>query len=90
MDDREFLKRDVSADTHFPPNFDEKKKYPAIISVHHPIARCKEQTSGNICGEALAKQGFVVIAFDATFQGDSGGEPRSIEDQYCVSRTSTG
>jgi len=33
-----------------------------------------------VYGEALAKEGFVVIAFDASFQGDSGGEPRSIED----------
>ena len=70
---------DISADIHFPPNFDEKKKYPAIISAH-PIGSCKEQTSGNVYGEALAKEGFVVIAFDASFQGDSGGEPRSIED----------
>ena len=70
---------DISADIHFPPNFDEKKKYPAIISAH-PIGSCKEQTSGNVYGEGLAKEGFVVIAFDASFQGDSGGEPRSIED----------
>ena len=70
---------DISADIHFPANFDEKKKYPAIISAH-PIGSCKEQTSGNVYGEALAKEGFVVIAFDASFQGDSGGEPRSIED----------
>ncbi|OXJ08179.1 alpha/beta hydrolase [Burkholderia sp. AU6039] len=70
---------DIAADIHFPPNFDEGKKYPAIISAH-PIGSCKEQTSGNVYGEALAKEGFVVIAFDASFQGDSGGEPRYIED----------
>jgi uncharacterized protein len=70
---------DISADIYFPPNFDEKKKYPAIISAH-PIGSCKEQTSGNVYGDALSKEGFVVIAFDASFQGDSGGEPRNIED----------
>lgn len=70
---------DIAADLHFPPNFDESKKYPAIISAH-PIGSCKEQTSGKVYGEALAKEGFVVIAFDASFQGDSGGEPRFIED----------
>ena len=70
---------EVSADIYFPPDFDQKKKYPAIISAH-PIGSCKEQTSGNVYGTALAKEGFVVIAFDASFQGDSGGEPRSIED----------
>lgn len=70
---------DIAADVYFPPNFDATKKYPAIISAH-PIGSCKEQTSGNVYGEALAKAGFVVIAFDASFQGESGGEPRYIED----------
>lgn len=70
---------DIAADLYFPPGFDEKKKYPTIISAH-PIGSCKEQTSGNVYGVALAKEGFVVIAFDASFQGASGGEPRFIED----------
>ncbi len=70
---------DIAADIHFPPHFDKTKKYPAIISAH-PIGSCKEQTSGNVYGTALAKEGFVVIAFDASFQGASGGEPRFIED----------
>lgn len=70
---------DIAADVHFPPGFDPKNKYAAIISVH-PIGSCKEQTSGNIYGAALAKAGFVVIAFDGSFQGASGGEPRFIED----------
>ncbi|MFJ4374772.1 alpha/beta hydrolase [Pseudomonas japonica] len=69
----------IAADLHFPPGFDARKKYPAIISAH-PIGSCKEQTSGNVYGAALAKEGFVVIAFDASFQGASGGEPRFIED----------
>ncbi len=58
----------IAADLHFPPDFDEKKKYPAIISAH-PIGSCKEQTSGSVYGTALAEAGFVVIAFDASFQG---------------------
>ena len=70
---------DIAADIYFPPNFDKTKKYPAIISAH-PIGSCKEQTSGNVYGVALAKEGFVVIAFDRSFQGSSGGEPRFIED----------
>ncbi|WP_336334482.1 alpha/beta hydrolase [Pseudomonas putida] len=69
----------IAADIHFPPGFDAQKKYPAIISAH-PIGSCKEQTSGNVYGAALAKEGFVVVAFDASFQGASGGEPRFIED----------
>ncbi|WP_221775247.1 alpha/beta hydrolase [Pseudomonas sp. MSSRFD41] len=69
----------IAADLHFPPQFDSDKQYPAIISAH-PIGSCKEQTSGNLYGAALAKAGFVVIAFDASYQGASGGEPRLVED----------
>lgn len=70
---------DTSADIYLPPDFDEGGKYPAIVSTH-PIGSCKEQTSGNIYAAALAEQGFVVAAFDASFQGASGGSPRFIED----------
>lgn len=70
---------DIAADLHFPPDFDKTKKYPGIMSAH-PIGSCKEQTSGNVYGQALAREGFVVIAFDRSFQGASGGEPRFIED----------
>ncbi|GAS85951.1 alpha/beta hydrolase [Mycolicibacterium brisbanense] len=70
---------DIAADIYFPPDFDASGKYPAIVSMH-PIGSCKEQTSGNVYGTALADEGFVVIAFDASFQGASGGEPRFIED----------
>lgn len=69
----------IAADLHYPPDFVEGRKYPAVISAH-PIGSCKEQTSGSVYGQALAKEGFVVIAFDASFQGASGGTPRYIED----------
>lgn len=70
---------DSAADIYLPPDFDEKRKYPAIVSTH-PIGSCKEQTSGTVYAAALAKEGFVVVAFDASFQGASGGSPRFIED----------
>lgn len=70
---------DIAADLYFPPNFDESRKYPAIISAH-PIGSCKEQTAGNVYGKALADAGFVVIAFDRSTQGQSGGLPRYTED----------
>lgn len=70
---------DIAADIHLPPGFDSSATYPAIVSVH-PIGSCKEQTSGAVYGSALADEGFVVIAFDASFQGASGGQPRFIED----------
>ena len=68
-----------SADLYLPPGFDESKKYPAIVSTH-PIGSCKDQTSGNIYAAGLAKAGFIALAFDASFQGASGGELRFIED----------
>ena len=59
----------------FPPDFDASRQYPTIVSVH-PFGSCKEQTSSAVYGAALAEQGFVVIAYDASYQGDSGGSPR--------------
>lgn len=54
------------------------RKHPALVSTH-PIGSCKEQTAGHY-GAALARDVFVVLAFDASFQGASGGSPRFIED----------
>ncbi len=70
---------DTAANIYFPPGFDATRKYPAIVSTH-PIGSCKEQTSGNVYGAALAKAGFIVVAYDASFQGESGGLPRFKED----------
>lgn len=70
---------DIAATIYDPSEFDESTGYPAVVSAH-PIGSCKEQTSGNIYATALAEAGNVVIAFDASFQGDSGGEPRFRED----------
>ncbi|KAM0664396.1 hypothetical protein ACQRIU_006978 [Beauveria bassiana] len=70
---------ETAADIHYPPGFDEFKKYPLVLSAH-PIGSCKEQTSGNVYGKAMAEAGFVVIAFDASFQGASGGQPRLVEN----------
>lgn len=69
----------TAADIYFPPGFDEKQRYPAIVSTH-PIGSCKEQTAGNIYAKGLAEQGYVVLVHDASFQGASGGVPRFIED----------
>ncbi len=70
---------DMSALVLFPEGFNESKRYPTMISVH-PFGSCKEQTSSAVYGKALAELGYVVIAFDASFQGESGGLPRYVED----------
>ena len=70
---------DVAATLRLPEGFDAGRKYAAIVCAH-PISSCKEQTSGAIYGEALTQAGFITLAFDASTQGASGGEPRFLED----------
>ena len=49
-------------------------KLPAI-AVSGPFGAVKEQTSG-IYAQHMAERGFLTIAFDPSFTGESGGEPR--------------
>jgi fermentation-respiration switch protein FrsA (DUF1100 family) len=67
----------VAGSLFFPAGFDEKQTYSALICIH-PGSSCKEQTSG-IYAEKMAERGFVTLAFDASYQGGSGGEPRFAE-----------
>lgn len=64
------------ADLYVPKNLDRKKRAPAII-VGHPYGGVKEQTSG-LYAQTMAERGFITIAFDASYNGESGGQPHFI------------
>ena len=49
----------------------------AAIAVSGPFGAVKEQSSG-IYAQTLAERGFLTIAFDPSFTGESGGEPRYV------------
>ena len=67
----------AAANVYTPADFDPAKKYPAIV-VAHPNGGVKEQVAG-LYAQKLAEAGYVAIAFDAAYQGASGGEPRYID-----------
>ena len=61
---------------YLPEDFDSAKKY-AAIAVSGPFGAVKEQSSG-LYAQELAARGFVTVAFDPSFTGESSGEPRNV------------
>ncbi len=62
----------LAADMYIPKN--AERKLPAI-AVCGPFGAVKEQCSG-LYAQTLAERGFLTIAFDPSFTGESGGQPR--------------
>lgn len=62
----------LAADMYIPK--DAKGKL-AAIAVSGPFGAVKEQCSG-LYAQEMAERGFLTIAFDPSFTGESGGEPR--------------
>lgn len=64
----------LAADLYIPKNITEK--LPAI-AISGPFGAVKEQASG-LYAQTLAERGFLTIAFDPSYTGESSGEPRYV------------
>lgn len=68
----------LAGDLHLPADFDERTARSAVVIVT-PGSSVKGQIGANY-GRRLADAGFITLAFDPSFQGESGGLPRDLED----------
>lgn len=64
----------LAADLYTPKNASGKL---AAIAVCGPFGAVKEQASG-LYAQTLAARGFLTLAFDPSFTGESGGQPRNV------------
>ena len=62
------------ADLYEPKNTKGKL---AAITVSGPFGAVKEQASG-LYAQTMAERGFLTLAFDPSYTGESGGEPRNV------------
>ncbi len=65
----------ITADLYLPKNR-SNKSLPAL-AISGPYGAVKEQSSG-LYAQNMAERGFVTLAFDPSYTGESGGEPRNI------------
>ncbi|MDR1896870.1 MAG: alpha/beta hydrolase [Prevotellaceae bacterium] len=66
----------IAADMYLPRDIDRAEKH-AAIAVSGPFGAVKEQAAG-FYAQTMAERGFVTIAFDPSYTGESGGEPRYV------------
>jgi fermentation-respiration switch protein FrsA (DUF1100 family) len=68
----------VVGNLYVPAEYHSGQRRPGIV-VGHPIGGVKEQTAG-LYSRLLAERGFITLTFDSTYQGESEGLPRFLED----------
>ena len=65
----------LAADLYLPKNRGNQRL--AALAVGGPFGAVKEQSSG-LYAQTMAERGFVTLAFDPSYTGESGGEPRNV------------
>lgn len=65
----------LAADLYLPKDRDGKRL--SALAVSGPFGAVKEQASG-LYAQTMAERGFVTLAFDPSYTGESGGEPRNV------------
>ena len=65
----------LSGDLYLPKNAGTEKL--AALAISGPFGAVKQQSSGLYANE-MAERGFAVVAFDPSYTGESGGEPRNL------------
>lgn len=71
---------ELAADLHLPDDVDEAAPLRAVV-LSTPGSSVKEQIGANYASR-LAARGIAALVFDPAHQGQSGGEPRDLEDPY--------
>ncbi len=65
----------LSGDLYLPKNVGNEKL--AALAISGPFGAVKQQSSG-LYANQMAERGFIAIAFDPSYTGESGGEPRNL------------
>ena len=65
----------IAGDLYLPKNHASKSL--AALAISGPFGAVKEQSSG-LYAQNMAERGFAALAFDPSYTGESGGEPRNV------------